>query len=100
MDNESWIRLSILYPLPDDEHFERYLFEQEICATLYAYGAATINEQDPTTLDGKDLPRYESAPMLFQRRSSCRGLGSSFCRRTTRSTKRHLDDDANRNVFG
>ena len=44
MDNESWIRLSILYPLPDDEHFERYLFEQEICATLYAYGAATINE--------------------------------------------------------
>ena len=56
MDNESWIRLSILYPLPDDEHFERYLFEQEICATLYAYGAATINEQDPTTLDGKDLP--------------------------------------------
>lgn len=56
MENESWIRLSIFYPIPDEERFELYLFEQETYAALYSYGAATINEQDPTTLDGKDLP--------------------------------------------
>ena len=54
-NNESWIRLSITYPLPDDDHFERYFFEQDLYAVLYAYGAATINEQDESTLDGKDL---------------------------------------------
>lgn len=56
MNNESWLRLSILYPIPDDENFQTYFFEQETYAILYAYGAATINEQDNTTLDGRDLP--------------------------------------------
>ena len=52
---DSWIRLSITYPCPDDEHVELYFFEQELYAILYAFGAATINEQDATTLDGKEL---------------------------------------------
>ena len=54
--DESWIRLSITYPCPDDEHVDLYFFEQDLYAVLYAYGAATINEQDATTLDGKELP--------------------------------------------
>ena len=56
MDNETWIRLSVIFPAPDDEHFERYLFEEEIYALLESYGCATVNEQDATTLDGKNLP--------------------------------------------
>lgn len=55
MSEESWIRLSITYPCPDDEHVELFFFEQELYALLYANGAATINEQDSTTLDGKEL---------------------------------------------
>ena len=54
--DESWIRLSISYPCPDDDHVDLYFFEQDLYAVLYAYGAATINEQDATTLDGKELP--------------------------------------------
>lgn len=54
--DESWIRLSITYPCPDDDHVDLYFFEQDLYAVLYANGAATINEQDATTLDGKELP--------------------------------------------
>jgi ribosomal protein L11 methyltransferase len=54
--DETWLRLSISYPAPDDETVERYFFEQDLYALLYSYGAATINEQDATTLDGKSLP--------------------------------------------
>lgn len=52
---EKWIRLTIGYAEPDEEHFEGYMFEQETYATLYAYGTATINEQDSTTMDGGDI---------------------------------------------
>ncbi len=52
---EKWIRLTIGYAEPDEEHFEGYMFEQETYATLYAYGTATINEQDSTTMDGRDM---------------------------------------------
>ena len=53
---ESWIRLSITYPEPSDENVDLYFFEQELYGLLYAWGTATINEQDETTLDGKVLP--------------------------------------------
>ena len=53
---ESWIRLAISYPAPDDDNIEYYFFEQDLYALLYSFGAATINEQDHTTLDGKSLP--------------------------------------------
>ncbi len=56
MDDETWIRLSVIFPAPDDEHFERFLFEEEIYVLLESYGCATVNEQDATTLDGKNLP--------------------------------------------
>lgn len=52
---EKWIRLTIGYAEPDEAHFEGYMFEQETYATLYAYGTATINEQDSTTMDGGDI---------------------------------------------
>lgn len=52
---ESWIRLSITYPEPTEENFESWVFEQDMYGTLYAYGTATINEQDATTMDGGDL---------------------------------------------
>ena len=64
-NDESWIRLSITYPEPDDENFERYLFEQELYAVLYAYNAATINEQDRTTLDGKSLPEGKKRLLCY-----------------------------------
>ena len=53
---ESWIRLSITYPMPDDENYGIYFFEQDLYALLYAWGAATISEQDGTTLDGREVP--------------------------------------------
>ncbi len=53
--SESWIRLTITYPEPTDENFESCIFEQDVYGTLYAYGTATINEQDSTTMDGKDI---------------------------------------------
>ena len=54
--DETWIKLSISYPAPDDENVEMYFFEQDLYALLYSFGAATINEQDASTLDGKSLP--------------------------------------------
>lgn len=54
---EQWIRLTIGYAEPDEENFEGYMFEQETYATLYAYGTATINEQDATTMDGRDMAK-------------------------------------------
>ncbi len=54
--DETWIRLSISYPEPDDENVGLYFFEQDLYALLYSFGAATINEQDASTLDGKSLP--------------------------------------------
>ena len=53
---ETWIRLSIVYPEPNDEHAELYFFEQELYGVLYTHQVATINEQDSSTLDGKSLP--------------------------------------------
>ena len=54
--DETWIRLTISYPEPDDENVDLYFFEQDLYALLYSFGAATINEQDASTLDGKSLP--------------------------------------------
>ena len=54
--DETWIRLTISYPEPDDEIVDLYFFEQDLYALLYSFGAATINEQDASTLDGKSLP--------------------------------------------
>ena len=64
-NEESWIRLSITYPEPSDENFERYLFEQDLYAVLYAYNAATINEQDHSTLDGKSLPEDKKRLLCY-----------------------------------
>ena len=55
MSEESWLRLSMTYPMPSEDDVELYFFEQDLYAALYAFGAATINEQDATTLDGKEL---------------------------------------------
>ncbi len=63
--NESWIRLAITYPAPDDDHVDRYFFEQDLYAVLYAFGAATINEQDGSTLDGKELPEGTKRLMCY-----------------------------------
>lgn len=54
-NEESWIRLAVTYPAPDEENLALICFEQELYAILYASGAATIHEQDETTLDGKLL---------------------------------------------
>lgn len=65
MSDESWIRLSMTYPAPDEEHYDLYFFEQELYGILYAYGAATINEQDSTTLDGKELAAGQKRLMCY-----------------------------------
>jgi len=62
---ESWIRLSITYPEPNDDNFESWVFEQDMYGTLYAYGTATINEQDSGTMDGQDLEEGKKRLMCY-----------------------------------
>ncbi len=62
---ESWIRLSITYPEPNDDNFESWVFEQDMYGTLYAYGTATINEQDSGTMDGQDLAEGKKRLMCY-----------------------------------
>lgn len=53
---ESWIRLAITYPQPTEDTINLIFFEQDLFAILYAFGTATINEQDSSTLDASQIP--------------------------------------------